>query len=104
MAWTLLVIAGLFEIGWAIGLKFTQGFTRLWPSVGTVACMIVSLALLGAAMRTLPVGNAYAIWTGIGAVGTVVLGVVIFGDAVNPLRVMSVGFILVGILGLKLAS
>jgi quaternary ammonium compound-resistance protein SugE len=104
MAWFLLVIAGLFEIGWAIGLKFTEGFSRLWPSIGTAAAMVVSIVLLGWAMRTLPVGTAYAVWTGIGAVGTVVLGIVLFDDAVNPLRVICIGFIVVGILGLKLAD
>ena len=104
MAWFILVIAGLFEIGWAIGLKFTQGFSRLWPSIGTAAAMVVSVVLLGWAMRTLPVGTAYAVWTGIGAVGTVVLGIILFDDAVSPLRVICIGFIVVGILGLKLAD
>jgi quaternary ammonium compound-resistance protein SugE len=104
MAWFILVIAGLFEIGWAIGLKFTQGFSRLWPSIGTAAAMVVSVALLGWAMRTLPVGTAYAVWTGIGAVGTVVLGIILFDDAVNPLRVICIGLIVVGIVGLKLAD
>ena len=104
MAWIILVIAGLFEIGWAIGLKFTQGFSRLWPSVGTAAAMVVSVVLLGWAMRTLPVGTAYAVWTGIGAVGTVVLGIVLFDDAVNPLRVICIGLIVAGILGLKVAD
>lgn len=104
MAWFILVIAGLFEIGWAIGLKFTQGFSRLWPSIGTAAAMVVSVVLLGWAMRTLPVGTAYAVWTGIGAVGTVALGIILFDDAVSPLRVICIGFIVVGILGLKLAD
>lgn len=104
MAWFILLIAGLFEIGWAIGLKFTQGFSRLWPSIGTAAAMVVSVVLLGWAMRTLPVGTAYAVWTGIGAVGTVVLGIILFDDAVNPLRVICIGFIVVGILGLKIAD
>lgn len=104
MSWLILVIAGLFEIGWAIGLKYTQGFSRLWPSVGTIAAMVVSIALLGWSMRTLPVGTAYAVWTGIGAVGTVVLGVIIFNDAVNPLRVISIALIVAGIVGLKVAS
>lgn len=104
MAWFILLIAGLFEIGWAIGLKFTQGFSRLWPSIGTAAAMVVSVVLLGWAMRTLPVGTAYAVWTGIGAVGTVVLGIILFDDAVNPLRVLCIGFIVVGILGLKIAD
>jgi quaternary ammonium compound-resistance protein SugE len=102
MAWFILVIAGLFEIGWAIGLKFTQGFSRLWPSIGTAAAMVVSVVLLGWAMRTLPVGSAYAVWTGIGAVGTVVLGIILFDDVVSPLRVICIGLIVIGILGLKL--
>jgi quaternary ammonium compound-resistance protein SugE len=104
MAWFILVIAGLFEIGWAIGLKFTQGFSRLWPSIGTAAAMIVSVVLLGWAMRTLPVGTAYAVWTGIGAVGTVVLGIILFDDVVSPLRVTCIGLIVIGILGLKFAD
>jgi quaternary ammonium compound-resistance protein SugE len=104
MAWIILVIAGLFEIGWAIGLKYTQGFSRLWPSIGTVASMIVSVVLLSWAVRTLPVGTAYAVWTGIGAVGTVVLGVILFGDSVNPIRVMCIALIVAGILGLKLTA
>ena len=104
MAWTVLIIAGLFEIGWAIGLKYTHGFTRLWPSVGTAACMIISVALLGWAMRTLPVGTAYAVWTGIGAVGTVVLGIVLLGDPANAVRMLCVGLIVAGIIGLKLTS
>lgn len=104
MAWTVLIIAGLFEIGWAIGLKYTHGFTRLWPSVGTATCMIISVALLGWAMRTLPVGTAYAVWTGIGAVGTVVLGIVLLGDPANAARMLCVGLIVAGIIGLKLTS
>ena len=83
MSWIILVIAGLFEIGWAIGLKYTQGFTRLWPALGTVGAMVISVGLLGVAMRELPVGTAYAVWTGIGAVGTVILGIVLFGDPVD---------------------
>jgi quaternary ammonium compound-resistance protein SugE len=102
MAWTLLFIAGLLEIGWAIGLKYTEGFSRLWPSLGTATCMVVSIALLGLAMRTLPVGTAYAVWTGIGAIGTVALGIVLFGDSANLLRLLCVGLILAGIVGLKL--
>ena len=104
MTWTILIIAGLFEIGWAIGLKYTHGFSRLWPTVGTVACMVISIVLLGWAMRTLPVGTAYAVWTGIGAVGTVVLGIVLFGDPTNAARIFCVGLIVAGILGLKLTS
>ncbi|AEG92200.1 quaternary ammonium compound efflux SMR transporter SugE [Ramlibacter tataouinensis] len=102
MAWLVLVIAGLFEVGWAIGLKYTEGFTRLWPSVGTVAAMVVSVVLLGWAMRTLPVGTAYAVWTGIGAVGTVVLGIVLFGEPATVARLACVGLILAGIVGLKI--
>ena len=104
MSWIILVIAGLFEIGWAIGLKYTEGFTRLWPSVGTVASMLISVGLLGLAMRDLPVGTAYAVWTGIGAVGTVILGIVLFGDPANAARLVCVGLIVAGILGLKLFS
>ncbi|WP_313084077.1 quaternary ammonium compound efflux SMR transporter SugE [Pulveribacter sp.] len=104
MAWVLLVVAGLFEIGWAIGLKYTEGFTRLWPSVGTVAAMAVSVGLLGLAMRTLPVGTAYAVWTGIGALGTVVLGIVLFGEPATVARLACAGLILTGIVGLKLTA
>lgn len=101
MAWVVLVIAGLFEVGWAIGLKYTEGFTRLWPSVGTVAAMVISVLLLGWAMRSLPVGTAYAVWTGIGAVGTVVLGIVLFHEPATVARLACVGLILAGIVGLK---
>ncbi|MDR6992705.1 quaternary ammonium compound efflux SMR transporter SugE [Luteimonas sp. 3794] len=104
MSWIILVLAGLFEIGWAIGLKYTEGFTRLWPTVGTVAAMAISVGLLGVAMRELPVGTAYAIWVGIGAVGTVILGMVLMGDAASPGRLISLGLIIAGIIGLKLAS
>ena len=104
MSWIILVIAGLFEIGWAIGLKYTEGFTRLWPSVGTVASMLISVGLLGLAMRDLPVGTAYAVWTGIGAVGTVILGILLMGDPANAPRLACVGLILAGIIGLKLTS
>jgi quaternary ammonium compound-resistance protein SugE len=104
MSWIILVIAGLFEIGWAIGLKYTQGFTRLWPTLGTVGAMVISVGLLGVAMRELPVGTAYAVWTGIGAVGTVILGIVLFGDPANAPRLVCVGLIVAGILGLKLTS
>jgi quaternary ammonium compound-resistance protein SugE len=101
LAWLVLVIAGLFEVGWAIGLKYTEGFTRLWPSVGTVTAMVVSVVLLGWAMRTLPVGTAYAVWTGIGAVGTVALGIVLFQEPATVARLACVGLILAGIVGLK---
>ena len=104
MNWTILILAGLFEIGWAIGLKYTEGFTRLWPTLGTVAAMIVSLGLLGIAMKSLPVGTAYAVWVGVGAVGTAILGIVLFGEPANAGRLLSLGLILAGIVGLKLAS
>lgn len=104
MSWLILVIAGLLETGWAIGLKYTEGFTRLWPSVWTVAAMIVSFWLLALAMKALPVGTAYGVWVGIGAVGTVILGIVLFNEPVNPMRLISVGLIILGIIGLKLSS
>ena len=104
MPWLLLIIAGLFEIGWAVGLKYTEGFTRLWPSIGTAAAMVVSLVLLGIAMKALPVGTAYAVWVGVGAVGTVILGIVLFGEPAGALRLVSVGLIIAGIIGLKLAT
>lgn len=104
MNWLTLVLAGLFEIGWAIGLKYTDGFTRLWPTVGTVLAMAVSLALLGIAMKSLPVGTAYAVWVGVGAVGTVILGIVLFDEPANAGRLFSMALILAGIIGLKLSS
>jgi quaternary ammonium compound-resistance protein SugE len=94
----------LFEIGWVVGLKYTQGSTRLWPSVATVVAMVASLALLGVALRTLPLGTAYAVWTGIGAVGTVVLGIALFGEPATVGRLFCVGLILAGIVGLKLTT
>ena len=104
MPWVLLVIAGLFEVAWAIGLKYTEGFSRLWPSAGTLAAMGLSVVLLGIAMRSLPVGTAYAVWTGIGAVGTVILGIVLFGEPATAARLVCVGLIVAGILGLKLTA
>ena len=104
MAWFLLVLAGLFEVGWAIGLKYTDGFTRLWPTVGTVVAMIISLGLLGLAMKSLPVGTAYAVWVGVGAVGTAILGIVLLGEPANTGRLVSLGLIVAGIVGLKLSS
>lgn len=104
MAWFTLLLAGLLEIGWAIGLKYTQGFTRLWPSVATLASMLASLLLLACALRTLPLGTAYAIWTGIGAVGTVVLGIILFGEPATAGRLVCVGLIVTGIAGLKLLA
>jgi quaternary ammonium compound-resistance protein SugE len=104
MSWVLLIIAGLLEVGWAIGLKYTEGFTRLWPSVFTALAMIVSIVLLGIAVKSLPVGTAYAVWVGVGAVGTVILGIVLFGEPANALRIASIVLIVAGIVGLKLAS
>jgi len=104
MAWLLLVLAGLFEVGWAIGLKYTEGFTRLWPTVATLAAMVVSLGLLGVAMKSLPVGTSYAVWVGVGAVGTAILGIVLLGESAAPGRLISLGLIVAGIIGLKLAS
>ncbi|SRR5690606_6507471 len=104
MAWTYLVIAGLFEMGWAVGLKYTEGFTRLWPSVWTAASMAVSVFLLAKALRDIPVGTGYAVWTGIGAVGTAVLGMVLFGESRDVLRLLCIVLIIAGIVGLKLVS
>jgi quaternary ammonium compound-resistance protein SugE len=104
MAWIYLLLAGLFEIVWAIGLKYTDGFSRLWPSVGTLAAMAVSIVLLAMAVKTLPIGTAYAIWTGIGAVGAVALGIVLFGDPATLPRLLCVALILTGIVGLKLTA
>lgn len=104
MAWFILVLAGLFEVGWAIGLKYTEGFTRLWPTVWTVLAMIASLWLLGIAMKTLPVGTAYSVWVGVGSAGTVILGIVLFGEPANAARLLSVALIIAGIIGLKLAT
>ncbi len=104
MAWIYLVIAGLFECGWAISLKYTEGFTRLIPSLFTAGSMVLSIWLLSLAMRTIPVGTAYAIWTGIGAVGVAVCGMILFGEARNTLRILCLLFILSGIVGLKFVS
>ena len=104
MDWFILVAAGLFEIGWAIGLKYSAGFTRLWPSIGTALAMAISLGLLGIAMKSLPVGTAYAVWVGVGAVGTVILGIVLFNEPASAGRFLSMALILAGIVGLKLSS
>ncbi len=104
MAWIMLAVAGLLEIGWAVGLKFTDGFTRLGPTVATLAAMIASLVLLGLAVRTLPVGTAYAVWTGIGTVGTVLLGILLFGESTEPMRLLFIAMIVAGIIGLKLVA
>jgi quaternary ammonium compound-resistance protein SugE len=103
MAWTILIIAGLFEVGWAIGLKYTAGFTRLWPSVWTAAAMIISVYLLALALRSIPVGTGYAVWTGVGAVGTALLGIILFGEAANAMRLACIALIVAGIVGLKFA-
>lgn len=102
MPWVLLGVAGLLEVAWAVGLKYTEGFTKLWPSIGTVTAMALSVVLLGLAMRSLPVGTAYAVWTGIGAVGTVLLGIVLFAEPATAARLVCLGLIVAGILGLKL--
>lgn len=104
MAWIILIIAGLFEVGWAIGLKYTEGFSRLWPTVWTLLSMVASLWLLGIAMKSLPLGTAYAVWVGVGAVGTAILGIILMGESANFWRLFSLGLIVAGIIGLKLAS
>ncbi len=104
MSWIILVIAGLLEVVWAVGLKYTHGFSRLMPSVITVTAMIVSLALLAWAMKSLPVGTAYAVWTGIGAVGAAITGIVLLGESANPMRLASLALIVLGIIGLKLST
>jgi quaternary ammonium compound-resistance protein SugE len=104
MAWIYLLFAGLFEVGWAIGLKYTDGFTRIVPTIWTVASMIVSLFLLGLALKTLPVGTGYAVWTGIGTIGTAILGIILLGEPATVLRLASMGLILAGIVGLKLVG
>lgn len=104
MAWVYLILGGIFECGWAIGLKYTQGFTQLWPTVWTVAAMAVSLGLLGLAMRDIPVGTAYAIWTGIGAAGVALLGMVLFGESREIARLVCIALIVAGVVGLKIFS
>jgi quaternary ammonium compound-resistance protein SugE len=104
MPWITLFVAGLFEIGWAIGLKYTEGFTRPVPTALTIASMVISIGLLGLALRTLPVGTAYAIWTGIGTVGTVALGIFLLGESANALRLACIALIVLGIVGLKAVS
>ncbi|KZN22842.1 ligand-binding protein SH3 [Haladaptatus sp. R4] len=104
MSWKLLVVAGLFEVAWAIGLEYSEGFSKLWPSVFTVVALVVSMALLAKSLQTLPVGTAYAVWTGIGAVGTAILGIALFDESADVLRVVFIGVIVVGIVGLNLVS
>ena len=103
MSWIILLLAGLFEVGWAVGLKYTDGFTRPLPTLLTVTAMLISLGLLGLAMKELPLGTAYAIWTGVGAVGTVIAGIFLFGESMALLRLASVALIVVGLIGLKLS-
>jgi quaternary ammonium compound-resistance protein SugE len=104
MAWVVLFVAGLFEIGWAVGLKYTEGFTRLWPTIGTVISVVLSMGLLGVALRTLPVGTGYAVWTGIGTVGTAVLGIILFREPATAGRLFCIALIVAGIVGLKIVS
>lgn len=104
MAWGILFLAGLLEIGWAVGLKYTAGFTRLWPTVGTGVALVGSMVLLGLAVRTLPLGTAYAVWTGIGTIGTAILGIIFFGEPASAMRMACIALIVAGIVGLKLAS
>ncbi|MDM7987232.1 MAG: quaternary ammonium compound efflux SMR transporter SugE [Smithella sp.] len=104
MHWLTLFVAGLFEIGWAVGLKYTEGFTRFWPSVGTVLSMVISMGLLGIALKSLPVGTAYAIWVGVGTVGTAIVGIVLLGESASFIRLLSLFLIVAGIVGLKLAT
>jgi quaternary ammonium compound-resistance protein SugE len=102
MAWIILFVAGLFEIGWAVGLKYTEGFTRLWPTVGTGVSMVLSMALLGWALKTLPLGTAYAVWTGIGAIGTALFGILVLKETATAARLVCLCLIVAGLLGLKL--
>jgi len=104
MAWIILILAGLFEVGWAIGLKYTDGFTRPWPTAGTIVAMALSVWLLGVAMRSIPIGTAYSIWVGVGAVGTVILGIALFDESADMPRLISVALIVAGIVGLKLTT
>ncbi|MBN8980956.1 MAG: quaternary ammonium compound efflux SMR transporter SugE [Rhizobiales bacterium] len=104
MAWAILFVAGLTEIGWAVGLKYTEGFTRIFPSILTLTCMTISIVLLGVALKTLPMGTAYAVWTGIGTVGTAILGIVLFGDPATAVRLGCIGLIVAGIVGLKVVT
>ncbi len=104
MAWIYLVVAGLFEVVWAIGLKYTEGWTRLWPGVGTLAAMVVSFWCLSQSLKSIPIGTGYAIWTGIGAVGAAALGIVLFGDSASWPRLLCIGLIVSGVIGLKMVS
>jgi quaternary ammonium compound-resistance protein SugE len=104
MAWLMLLVAGILEVGWAVGLKYTEGFTKLWATLGTIAAMVVSITLLGLAVKTLPVGTSYAVWVGIGAVGTAIFGIVFLGEPATATRLASLGLIVAGVIGLKLSA
>ncbi|MFW2600457.1 quaternary ammonium compound efflux SMR transporter SugE [Aliarcobacter butzleri] len=104
MSWGILVLAGIFEIFWAIGLKYTDGFTKLIPSLFTIFAMLVSFWLLSLSLKTLPLGTAYAVWVGIGTIGTVIAGIMLFGDSINIIRIISIAFIILGIIGLKITT
>lgn len=104
MAWAILIVAGLFEICWAVGLKYTEGFTRLWPTVFTAVSLAISMGLLGWSVRTLPLGTAYAVWTGVGAVGSVIAGIILFKEPATAMRLTCIALIVAGIAGLKLFS
>lgn len=103
MSWLILLLAALFEVIWAVGLKYTDGFSRLWPTLGTITALMISFGLLGIAVKTLPIGTAYAVWVGIGTVGTALLGIFLFAESVSPIKIISLSLICVGIIGLKLA-
>lgn len=104
MSWTYLFLAAIFEIGWAVGLEYTEGFTKLWPSIGTVIAMVVSMGLLAQSVKTLPIGTAYAVWTGIGAVGTAIAGIILFGEPRNAARLVFISLIIAGVVGLKVTA
>ena len=104
MSWTILFLAGIFEIFWAVGLKYSDGFTKLFPTIFTIVTMIISFYLLSLALKALPIGTAYAVWVGIGTVGTVIAGIMLFGESMNLIRVVSILFILIGIVGLKFTT
>ncbi|MEM5569285.1 quaternary ammonium compound efflux SMR transporter SugE [Aliarcobacter butzleri] len=104
MSWGILVLAGIFEIFWAVGLKYTDGFTKLIPSLFTIIAMLVSFWLLSLSLKTLPLGTAYAVWVGIGTIGTVIAGIMLFGDSINIIRIISIAFIILGIIGLKITT
>ncbi|MCG3692001.1 quaternary ammonium compound efflux SMR transporter SugE [Aliarcobacter butzleri] len=104
MSWGILVLAGIFEIFWAVGLKYTDGFTKLIPSLFTIVAMLVSFWLLSLSLKTLPLGTAYAVWVGIGTIGTVIAGIILFGDSINIIRIISIAFIILGIIGLKITT